>query len=82
LLKNVFINRGVDERWSETLTPEESAEYENRSCDELGDACSWIVKKCLPPQSAIYRAVWIIHLSPAADRQVQPPKSVAVWSSP
>ncbi|MEI6506394.1 MAG: sulfotransferase domain-containing protein [Planctomycetota bacterium] len=39
----VFINKGVNGRWSETLTPEECAEYEQRSRNELGDACAhWL----------------------------------------
>ena len=32
----VFINKGVNGRWSDTLTPEESAEYEKRAEAELG----------------------------------------------
>ena len=39
----VFINKGVNGRWSETLTPEEVAEYETRSRTELGDECAhWL----------------------------------------
>ncbi len=39
----VFINKGVNGRWSETLMPEEVAEYEKRSRDELGEACAhWL----------------------------------------
>ena len=38
-----FIHRGVNGRWSETLTPEEVAEYEARVVRELGPACArWI----------------------------------------
>ena len=39
----VFMNKGVNGRWSETLMPEEVAEYEKRSRDELGEACAhWL----------------------------------------
>ena len=39
----VFINKGVNGRWSDTLTPEEVAEYEARSRTELGDECAhWL----------------------------------------
>ena len=39
----VFINKGVNGRWTDTLTPEEVAEYEARSRTELGDACAhWL----------------------------------------
>jgi len=37
----VFINKGVNGRWTDTLTPEEVAEYEKRSRTELGDACAY-----------------------------------------
>lgn len=38
-----FINRGVNGRWSQTLDAEESAEYEARARQELGDACAhWL----------------------------------------
>ena len=39
----VFINKGINGRWSDTLTPEEVAEYETRSRTELGDECAhWL----------------------------------------
>ena len=39
----VFINRGVNGRWAETLTPEDVAEYEARSVQELGPECArWL----------------------------------------
>jgi aryl sulfotransferase len=39
----VFINKGVNGRWTDTLTPEEVAAYEKRSRSELGDACAqWL----------------------------------------
>jgi len=39
----VFIHKGVNGRWTESLTPRESAAYEERSRDELGDACArWL----------------------------------------
>ena len=39
----VFINKGVNGRWVDTLTPEESAEYEARAEAELGSECArWL----------------------------------------
>lgn len=39
----VFINKGVNGRWADTLTREESAEYEARTERELGQACAqWL----------------------------------------
>jgi aryl sulfotransferase len=39
----VFINKGVNGRWSDALTPEEVAAYETRSRNELGDECAhWV----------------------------------------
>jgi len=39
----VFIHKGVNGRWRETLTAEESAEYEERAEAELGPACArWL----------------------------------------
>jgi aryl sulfotransferase len=39
----VFINRGVNGRWTETLTPEDVAEYEARAVEELGPECArWL----------------------------------------
>jgi aryl sulfotransferase len=39
----VFINRGTNGRWAETLTREESAEYEARAVQELGPECArWL----------------------------------------
>ncbi len=39
----VFINKGVNGRWSDTLTPEEVAAYQTRSRTELGDECAhWL----------------------------------------
>ena len=39
----VFINKGVNGRWSETLTPEDSAAYEARAVAELGEDCAaWL----------------------------------------
>jgi aryl sulfotransferase len=39
----VFINKGVNGRWMDTLTSEESAEYERRAEAELGPECArWI----------------------------------------
>ena len=39
----VFINKGVNGRWTEVLSPAESAEYEARAIAELGPACAkWL----------------------------------------
>jgi len=39
----VFIHKGVNGRWSEVLTPAESAEYEARALAELGAGCAkWL----------------------------------------
>jgi aryl sulfotransferase len=39
----VFINRGVNGRWVETLAPEDVAEYEARAVRELGPECArWL----------------------------------------
>ena len=39
----VFINKGTNGRWAETLTPEEVAEYEARAVEELGPDCAhWL----------------------------------------
>jgi aryl sulfotransferase len=39
----VFINRGVNGRWAQTLTPEDVAEYEARAVQELGpEGARWL----------------------------------------
>jgi aryl sulfotransferase len=39
----VFINKGVNGRWRDTLTPEDCAEYEARAVAELGPECArWL----------------------------------------
>ena len=39
----VFINKGVNGRWGDSLTAEESAEYEERAEAELGPECArWL----------------------------------------
>ena len=39
----VFINKGVNGRWRDTLTPAEVAEYESRAIEELGRECAhWL----------------------------------------
>lgn len=39
-----FINKGVNGRWLDTLTKEESAEYEARAVSELGPECArWLL---------------------------------------
>ena len=35
-----FIHKGVNGRWTDTLTPEESAAYEARAVQELGEDCA------------------------------------------
>ena len=40
-----FIHKGVNGRWTDTLTPEESAAYEERAEKELGKECAtWLMK--------------------------------------
>ena len=39
----VFINKGVNGRWTEVLSAAESADYERRAERELGPACArWL----------------------------------------
>ena len=39
----VFINKGVNGRWADTLTAAESEEYERRAVAELGEECArWL----------------------------------------
>ena len=39
----VFINKGVNGRWAETLTPEDVAEYEARAVQEFAPECAgWL----------------------------------------
>jgi len=39
----VFINKGVNGRWADTLSAADSAEYESRAIRELGDDCArWL----------------------------------------
>jgi aryl sulfotransferase len=39
----VFINKGTNGRWTDTLTPEDVAEYEARAVAELGpEAAHWL----------------------------------------
>ena len=39
----VFINKGVNGRWTETLPEEDSEAYERRAVEELGEACArWL----------------------------------------
>jgi aryl sulfotransferase len=38
-----FINKGVNGRWRDTLSAEESAAYQSRAVAELGEACAhWL----------------------------------------
>ena len=42
----VFINKGVNGRWSDVLSAQESAEYEQRARQELGEQCAnWLAGK-------------------------------------
>ncbi len=44
-----FIHKGVNGRWTETLTPEENAAYEKRAVEELGpQASDWLMKGAVP----------------------------------
>ena len=39
----VFIKRGVNGRWAQTLTPDDVADYEARALREFGPACAaWL----------------------------------------
>ena len=39
----VFINKGVNGRWRDVLTPAECEEYERRAAAELGPECArWL----------------------------------------
>ena len=39
----VFVNKGVNGRWHDTLTEKDNAEYEARALDELGAECAhWL----------------------------------------
>jgi len=45
----VFIHKGVNGRWKDTLTAAESAEYEARALQELGVECAhWLATGALP----------------------------------
>jgi aryl sulfotransferase len=45
----VFINKGVNGRWTDVLTAEENAEYEARAVKELGPECArWLATGQLP----------------------------------
>jgi aryl sulfotransferase len=44
----VFINKGVNGRWTDALTEEECREYEARAVEELGEACArWVATGAL-----------------------------------
>lgn len=44
-----FIHKGVNGRWTDTLTPEENKAYEERAARELGPECSdWLMKGAVP----------------------------------
>ena len=39
----VFVNKGINGRWRDTLSPEDIAEYEARAVKELGPRCArWL----------------------------------------
>jgi aryl sulfotransferase len=39
----VFVNKGVNGRWIDTLTDEDNAAYEARASAELGEECAhWL----------------------------------------
>ena len=41
----VFVNKGVNGRWTEILTPDDVAAYESRALSELGEDCAkWLEK--------------------------------------
>ncbi len=44
-----FINKGVNGRWTETLTDEDNQAYEERAAEELGPDCAtWLMKGAAP----------------------------------
>ncbi|MCA9291016.1 MAG: sulfotransferase domain-containing protein [Phycisphaerales bacterium] len=46
----VFIHRGINGRWRDTLTPDEIAAYETRAVRELGPECAhWLATGVMPP---------------------------------
>jgi aryl sulfotransferase len=48
----VFINKGVNGRWAETLTAEEAGEYEARAVEELGPECArWLATGVGAPET-------------------------------
>ena len=47
----VFINKGVNGRWRDTLTPSDVAEYEARAVEELGRECAaWLATGAMQPR--------------------------------
>ena len=45
MFAQVFINRGVNGRWAETLTREDLDDYEARAVQEVGPECArWLAK--------------------------------------
>jgi len=47
----VFINKGVNGRWRDTLTPSDVAEYEARAVEELGRECAtWLATGTMQPR--------------------------------
>ncbi len=47
----VFINKGVNGRWRDTLTPSDVAEYEARAVEELGRECAaWLATGSTSPR--------------------------------
>jgi aryl sulfotransferase len=47
----VFINKGVNGRWRDTLTPSDVLEYEARAIKELGrDCAAWLATGAMPPR--------------------------------
>ena len=48
----VFINKGTNGRWGDTLTAEDVAEYEARAVRELGPECArWLAEGGLLDES-------------------------------
>ncbi len=45
----VFINKGINGRWTDVLSPQEVAQYESRSVQELGADCAhWLATGARP----------------------------------
>jgi aryl sulfotransferase len=52
-----FVNKGVNGRWRDVLTPDDSGRYESKAREELGSACArWLSSGVLPGSQNSSRA--------------------------